>query len=142
MNARSSPVQSGPPADLSPLPAADVGGPSWYREHGDRGGAARGCWWFATVPRDMGEPSGRFDLPGEEGTCYFGDSRHVAAMERVGRFTAQHVPVPGDLVSDRVISEVDSREADTVPLADVLRDIGVRVLPVPSIDEVEIINPE
>lgn len=159
-------------------------------------------------------PSGRFDLPGDEGTCYFGSSRHVAAMERVGRFTAQHVPVPADLIEGRVVSEVDGHfvparavdltherggvlgitgelftmsgyylpqawalalhllgyeavlypprfapggealacfgpsgpasqpVADSVPLREVLADIGVRVSPIPSTAQIEIVTPE
>lgn len=104
---RNLPVQGPPPADVSSLPGIAHGRPQWFREHGDWGGPDRGCWYFATLPSDPSLPSGRFDLPADDGTCYFGSNRHVAAMERVGRFTAKHVPVPADFVAGRVVTTID-----------------------------------
>lgn len=69
----------------------------------------RGCWYYASLPADPAD-GGRFDLPAPEGTCYFADAPVVAAMERVGRFTAQGMPVPADLVQDRVVTTVAAEE--------------------------------
>lgn len=49
---------------------------------------------------------GRFDVPAPDGTCYFANRPLVAALERVGRFTAQGKPVPADLVDGRVVTTV------------------------------------
>jgi hypothetical protein len=46
-------------------------------------------------------------VPAPDGTCYFANRPLVAAMERVGRFTAQRKPVPADLVDGRVVSTID-----------------------------------
>ena len=46
-------------------------------------------------------------MPAPDGTCYFANRPLVAALERVGRFTAQRKPVPADLVKGRVVTTVD-----------------------------------
>jgi hypothetical protein len=103
---RSTPAQEGPPASLSGIPSSRPTGTHWYREHGhrpsDRDG---GCWYFAALPANPAA-GGRFDLPTPDGTCYFANGARVAAMERVGRFTAQHKPVPADLVDGRVVTTI------------------------------------
>jgi hypothetical protein len=84
-----------------------VPGTHWYREHGHRPGAIDGgCWYYASLPEDP-TTGGRFDVPATDGTCYFANRVLVAALERVGRFTAQHKPVPADLVDGRVITTID-----------------------------------
>lgn len=105
---RSAPVQEGPPPDLTGIPTGNVPRTPWFREHQRRPGPDGGCWYFATLPTDPHHESGRFDLPAPDGTCYFGNSDRVAAMERVGRFTAAHQPVPADFVDGRVVTTADS----------------------------------
>lgn len=103
---RSTPAQQGPPPNLADLPTTTLQGRSWFREHQERPGTGAGCWYYAPLPTDPTR-GGRFDLPEPEGTCYFADAEVVAAMERVGVFTAKGKPVPADNVTDRVISQVD-----------------------------------
>ena len=104
---RSAPVQSGPPSSLKGVPTSRVPGTQWYREHGHRPSTADGgCWYYAPLPADPAH-GGRFDLPAPDGTGYFANRPLVAAMERVGRFTAQHKPVPADLVEGRVVTTID-----------------------------------
>lgn len=105
---RSTPAQTAPPASLTGIPTSRVSGTHWYREHGHRRSAADGgCWYYAPLPADPAT-GGRFDVPAPDGTCYFANRPLVAAMERVGRFTAQHKPVPADLVDGRVVSTIDT----------------------------------
>lgn len=105
---RSAPAQQEPPADLNRVPTGRVKRTAWFREHQHRRSADGGCWYFASLPSDPTQPSGRFDLPAPEGTCYFGDSERAAAMERVGRFTTKHQPVPADLIADRIVTKVNA----------------------------------
>lgn len=105
---RSAPAQEGPPASLAGIPTSHPTGTHWYREHSHRpGDPDGGCWYFAPLPANPAD-GGRFDLPAPEGTCYFANGPRVAAMERVGRFTAQHKPVPADLVDGRVVTTIDT----------------------------------
>lgn len=104
---RSDPAQEGPPPNLDGVPEGKVAATAWFREHQRRRGDDGGCWYFASLPSDPISESGRFDLPAAEGTCYFGDSEAVAALERVGRFTAKHKPVPADFLPGRVVTEID-----------------------------------
>lgn len=107
---RSAPAQQGPSPSFAGLPTAAPTGSEWHREHARRlADPDRGCWYYASLPADPAD-GGRFDLPAPEGTCYFADAPVVAAMERVGRFTAQGRPVPADLVRDRVVTTVAARE--------------------------------
>ena len=109
---RSAPAQHGPPASLGSIPSGRPTGTHWYREHGHRPADADvGCWWFAALPTDPAK-GGRFDLPVPDGTCYLANSQRAAAMERVGRFTSAHLPVPAGLVVGRVVSTV---ETSTLP---------------------------
>lgn len=102
---RSAPAQGGPPSSLQGIPTSRPTGSHWYREHGHRPGAADGgCWYYASLPADPAT-GGRFDVPAPEGTCYFVNRPLVAALERVGRFTARHVPA--DLVDGRVVTTID-----------------------------------
>lgn len=104
---RSAPAQGGPPPSLAGMPTRRVPGTHWYREHGHRPGASDGgCWYYASLPEDPAT-GGRFDVPAPEGTCYLANRPLVAAMERVGRFTARHKPVPADLVDGRVVTTID-----------------------------------
>ena len=103
---RSTPAQQGPPPTLAEAPTTTLRGQSWFREHQERPGTGAGCWYYASRPTDPTR-GGRFDLPEPEGTCYFADAEVVAAMERVGVFTAKGKPVPADNVTGRVVSEVD-----------------------------------
>lgn len=103
---RSTPAQGGPPASLKGIPTSRVPGTHWYREHGHRTGAPDGgCWYYAPLPADP-TIGGRFDVVPPDGTCYFANRPIVAALERVGRFTAQRKPVPVDLVDGRVVTSV------------------------------------
>lgn len=103
---RSRPAQLGPPVSLDGLPVNKPTGHHWHREHGHRDLAPdKGCWYFASLPADPAA-GGRFDLPAPDGTCYFANKPRVAALERVGRFTAQHKPVPADLVAARIVTSV------------------------------------
>lgn len=105
---RSQPAQQGPPASLAGFPANRPIGVHWHREHADRPGEPDGgCWHFASLPAEAAV-GGRFDLRAPQGTCYFGNLPLVAALERVGRFTAQRKPVPADLVSGRVVTTIDT----------------------------------
>jgi hypothetical protein len=105
---RSAPAQGGPPASLKGIPTSRVPGTHWYREHGHRPSAFDGgCWYYASLPADPAT-GGRFDVPAPDGTCYFANRSPVAALERIGRFTAQHKPVPADLVDGRVISTIEA----------------------------------
>ena len=82
----------------------------WYREHGHRPSSADGgCWYYASLPAAP-TTGGRFDVPAPSGTCYFADRPLTAALERAGRFTAQHRPVPADLLADRVVTTVDATD--------------------------------
>lgn len=103
---RSAPAQQGPPTSLQGIPTGRPTGTHWYREHGHRPGAPDGgCWYYASLPADPAT-GGRFDVPAPDGTCYFANRPLVAALERVGRFTARHRLVPGDLVEGRVITTI------------------------------------
>lgn len=105
---RSVSAQQGPPASLAGFPASRPAGSHWYREHGDRpSDPDQGCWYFAPLPTDP-LTGGRFDLPAPHGTCYVANQPLVAALERVGRFTAQQKPVPSDLVARRVVTKVET----------------------------------
>lgn len=105
---RSTPAQAGPPLSTEGIPAGRVTVTQWFREHGYRSGAPDGgCWYFATLPVDPAT-GGRFDVPAPDGTCYFANRPLFAALERVGRFTAQHKPVPADLVGGRIVTKVDT----------------------------------
>lgn len=107
---RSAPAQGGPPASLTGLPTSRVPGTHWYREHAHRPGAPDGgCWYYAPLPAAP-STGGRFDLPAPDGTCYFGNRPPVAALERIGRFTAQHKPVPADLVQGRVVTTINAAD--------------------------------
>jgi hypothetical protein len=107
---RSDPVQQPPPADLKGIPTSAPTGTRWYREHGFRSGVTDGgCWYFAPLPTDP-DDGGRFDVPAPEGTCYFGNRERVAALERVGRFTAERKAVPADLVEGRVVTTIETGE--------------------------------
>ena len=111
---RSTPAQGGPPAafDAFPVISPDSITADWYREHGDRPTKlGRGCWYYSPLPANPTR-GGRFDVPTPKGTCYFASTPEAAAMERVGRFTAQRKPVPADLIIDRVVSTVP---ADDLP---------------------------
>ena len=104
---RSAPAQAGPPTSLRGIPTTRLRAGRWYREHGHRPSSADGgCWYYAPLPADP-RTGGRFDVPAPAGTCYFADRPLTAALERVGRFTAQHRPVPADLLADRVVTTVD-----------------------------------
>lgn len=105
---RSAPTQQGPPPGpvLRRVPTGKVPSHAWFREHQRRQGPDGGCWYYATLPGDPSHESGRFDLPAPEGTCYFADTATVATMERVGRFTTKHKPVPGDFMAGRVVTEI------------------------------------
>lgn len=98
---RDSPAQQ-PPGDLTGFPTESIAGLR-YREHQYREGHDDGCWFFSSGV-------GRWDLRSPFGTCYFGDTPAVAAMERVGLFTAGQAPVPEAMVTDRVVSAVDFTE--------------------------------
>lgn len=87
------------------LPRTSADGPL-FREHGDRKGTDRGCWWFSCTGENE-DPQGRFDLPAPRGTLYLAESAQAAARERCGRFLAHHRPVPVTFVEDRVISTVE-----------------------------------
>lgn len=107
---RSTPAQAGPPASLQGISTTRPAASSWYREHGYRASSTDGgCWYYAALPADP-STGGRFDVPAPAGTCYFANRPLVAAMERVGRFTAQHKPVPTDLLTDRVVTEVGATD--------------------------------
>lgn len=105
---RSAPVQAGPPASLHGIPTTRLAGGQWYREHAWRiSSADGGCWYYAPLPTDP-MAGGRFDVPNPAGTCYFANQALIAALERVGRFTAQHEAVPADLLTDRVVTMVEA----------------------------------
>jgi hypothetical protein len=105
---RSAPAQTWPPPSLRGIPTGRPIGNHWYREHGHRPGASDGgCWYYASLPTDP-TTGGRFDVPVPAGTCYFANRPLVAALERVGRFTAQHKPVPADLVDGRSVTTIDT----------------------------------
>lgn len=92
------------------LPRTSADGPL-FREHEDREGADRGCWWFSCTGTDE-EPQGRFDLPAPRGSLYLAESAQVAARERCGRFLAHHRPIPVTFVEGRVVSTVEGSARD------------------------------
>ena len=107
---RSAPAQGGPPSSLKGIPTTRPTGTVWYREHGHRPDAADGgCWYYASLPSDPAT-GGRFDVPASDGTCYFANRPLVAALERVGRFTARSKPVPPDLVDGRLITTMNTSD--------------------------------
>ena len=107
---RSASAQTGPPASLQGIPTIRPAADPWYREHGHRASSVDGgCWYYAPLPADP-STGGRFDVPAPAGTCYFADRPLTAALERVGRFTAQHKPIPVDLLADRVVTTVDAAD--------------------------------
>jgi hypothetical protein len=94
-----------PPDDLSGFPARRVIG-RWFREHAARPDEpGDGCWFF-TSHEPTAEPTGRFDLPTPQGTCYLAEEETTAARERCGRFLAARMPVPSGFVAGRVVSSV------------------------------------
>lgn len=124
MSRCSDPAQQ-PPPDLKVLraemPSSVVRG-LWHREHADRPGPDRGCWWFTVTPAG-GEPQGRFDLTEPRGTCYLGSTLGVVARERCGRLLAAGA-IPEDHLAGRLISTV------TLPpttVADLTSADGARV---------------
>lgn len=110
MSDRSRPAQR-PPGDLAGFPTQAAVG-RWFREHRYRSTDDGGCWYFSSVSTAGG---GRWDLRSPFGTCYFGNSAAAAARERVGPLIAHHMPVPEDLVADRVISTLDLTALDLQP---------------------------
>lgn len=118
MSQRDQPVQLSP-AGLSGFPTRPVTG-RWFREHQFRTDDDGGCWFFSPVTTG----GGRWDLSAPSGSCYLASSAAVAARERVGPLSAQHMPVPEDLVDGRLVSTVDLSDLNLRP-ADLLADAAV-----------------
>lgn len=118
MSRRSDPAQK-PPPDLetlrSGMPRSTVQG-AWHREHADRPGPDRGCWWFSSTPVGGG-PEGRFDLTEPRGTCYLGSTLGVAARERCGRLLAAGA-IPEDHLAGRLVSTVTLPPTTVADLTD------------------------
>lgn len=85
------------------MPRSEVHG-EWHREHAERPGPDRGCWWFASTTLGD-EPEGRFDLTEPRGTCYLGSTLGVAARERCGRLLAAGA-IPDGHLAGRLVSTV------------------------------------
>lgn len=99
------------------VPRASFAG-TVYREHADRLGDDRGCWWYSSTPGG-GEPEGRFDLeePADDreqrrGTLYVAETPAASARERCGRFLAARAPIPETLVVGRVVSSIVGEAPD------------------------------
>lgn len=121
---RSAPAQQPPPGrDVlrSSMPRTDAQG-EWHREHAERPGPDRGCWWFASIPAG-GEPEGRFDLEEPRGTCYLGSTPGVAARERCGRLLAAGAIPEGHLAGRRV----STVQLPPTTVADLTHPDGARI---------------
>lgn len=106
-----------PPASLSDFPHLTNKPPAWFRAHTQRTGRDGGCWWFSSHAEGA-SPDGRFDLVTPDGTCYLANSRHAAALEKVGRYLARHTWVPASAVDGVVVTRVDTLHTGSRLIAD------------------------